>query len=267
MRVSRPLLSFLFVCLLSFPVESQQASTVATTPQRDAQAVAILQQSVAAMAPIPPSDSKATGSVTITAGSLTTQGTVTILTKGTNETSIQFQTPNNPRTVIFASGQGNKIETSQTTVYPLELSASSQCLYFPLPYIASVLSNPDYSIQFVGQEIVGTATANHITVQNTFSSSPTYKFLSPFTAADIWVDATSGLPVKIGMIRRDGGGSAPKIPFSVVYSNYQTVSGVRYPFTIQEYITETLWATTSIQSVAFNTGLTDSSFVVSLGGN
>jgi hypothetical protein len=247
-------------------VDSQQASTAATTPQRDAQAVAILQQSVAAMAPIPPSDSTATGNVIITEGSLTRQGTVTILTRGTTQTSIQFQTPN-PWTVVYGNGQANRVETSQTTVYPLELSASSQCLYFPLPYLSGILSNPDYSIQYIGQETVAASTTNHIVVQNTFSSSPTYRFLSPFTVADIWVDTTSGLPVKIRMIRRDGGGSAPKSPFSVVYSNYQTVSGVRYPFTIQEYITETLWATTNIQSVAFNTGLTDSSFVVSLGGN
>jgi hypothetical protein len=216
---------------------------------------------------VPPSDSTATGSVTTVAGSLTQQGTVTILTRGSAETSIQFQMPNNPWTVVFASGQANKVETAQTTVYPLERSASSQCLYFPLPFLSGILNNADYSVQYVGQEVVGSSTANRIVVQNTFNSTPTYQFLSPFTVAEIWIDAASGLPLKIGMIRRDGGGSAPKIPISVVYSNYQTVSGVRYPFTIQEYVTETLWATINIQSVAFGTGLTDSSFPVSLGGN
>lgn len=267
MRVIRPLLSFLLVCFLSVPVDSHQASTTPTAPsQRDPQAVALLQQSVSVMG-VPPTDSTATGNVTTVAGSLTQQGTVTILTKGSTETSIQFQVPNNPRTVIFANGQANKIETSQTTVYPLELSASSQCLYFPLPFLTGVLSNADYSIKYVGQETVESSTANHIVVQNTFTSSPTYQFLSPFTVADVWIDAASGLPVKIGMIRREGGGSAPRIPISVVYSNYQAVSGVRYPFTIQEFVTETLWATTTIQSVAFNTGLTDSNFPVAMGGN
>jgi hypothetical protein len=244
----------------------QTQATTTSSPQRDPQAVALLQQSVSVMG-VPPSDSTATGNVTIVAGSLTQQGTVTILTKGSTETSIQFQVPNNPWTAVFASNQANKVETSQTTVYPLELAASSQCLYFPLPYLYGVLNNADYSIRYIGQETVGSSAANHIVVQNTFSSSSMYQFLSPFTAADIWIDASSGLPLKIGMVRREGGGSAPKIPFSVVYSNYQTVSGVRYPFTIQEYITETLWATTNIQSVAFNTGLTDSTFAVALGGN
>jgi hypothetical protein len=242
------------------------STATSTAPKRDLQAVTLLQKSVSAMGAMP-SDSTATGSVTTIAGSLTQQGTVTILTRGSNETSIQFQMPNNPWTVVFANGQVNKLETSQTTVYPMELAASSQCLYFPLPFLSGILNNADYSIQYTGQETLGSSAANHIVVQNTFNSSPTFQFLSPFTAADIWIDASSALPVKIGMTRRDGGGSAPKIPISFVYSNYQTVSGVRYPFAIQEYITETLWATTTIQSVAFNTGLSDSTFQVSTEGN
>lgn len=256
------------MCALSLPAGSQQTNSVtATPPQRDAQAVALLQQSVAAFGSVQPSDSTATGSVTITAGSSTTQGTVTILTKGQAETSIQFQMPSNPWTVTFSNGQANKVESTQTTIYPLELSASSQCLYFPQPYLYGILSNPDYSIQYVGEETVGSSTANHIVVQNTFNSSSAYQFLSPFTTADIWLDASTALPVKIGMVRRNGGGSAPRIPFSVVYSNYQSASGVQYPFTIQEYITETSWETTTIQSVVFNSGLTDSSFPVSAGVN
>jgi len=266
MRVTRPVLSLLCVCFLCFPAGSQQATSTSTaSPQRDAQAVALLQQSVTAFGSIQPSDSSATGSVTITAGSLTTEGTVTILTKGVTETSIQFQIPDNPWTVVFSNGEANKVESTQTTVYPLELAASSQCLYFPLPYLSGILNNPDYSIQYIGQETVGSSIANHIIVQNTFNSAAAYQFLSSFTMADIWLDTATALPVKIGMVHRNGGGSATRIPFSVVYSNYQTVSGVRYPFTILENVTDTPWATTTVQSVTFNSGLTDSPFSVVAG--
>lgn len=245
---------------------SETPTITTSAPQRDPQAVALLQQSVSVMG-VPPSDSTATGNVITVAGSLTQQGSVTILTRGSAQSSIQFQMPNNPWTVVFSNGQANKVETAQTTVYPFELAASSQCLYFPLPFLSGILNNPDYSIQYVGQETVGSSSANHIVVQNTFNSTPTYQFLSPFTLADIWIDASSALPIKIGMIRREGGGSAPRIPISVSYSNYQLVSGVRYPFAIQELYTDTLWATTTIQSVTFNTGLTDNNFSVALGAN
>jgi hypothetical protein len=121
---------------------SQTPTTTTTPPQRDPQAVALLQQSISVMG-VPPSDSTAAGSVTTIAGSLTQQGTVTILTRGSTETSIQFQMPNNPWTVVFASGQANKVETAQTTVYPLERAASSQCFYFPLPFLTGILNNAD----------------------------------------------------------------------------------------------------------------------------
>jgi hypothetical protein len=267
MRINVPVFAAsLLLISNSSAVIPQTPAPSTNAPQRDPQAVALLQKSISVMG-VPPSDSTATGNVTTVAGSLTQQGTVTILTRGSTETSIQFQMSNNPWTVVFANGQANKVETSQTTVYPFELAASNQCLYFPLPYFSGILNNPDYSIQYVGQETIDSSDAIHIRVQNTFSSNPHFQSLTEFTTADVWLDASSALPVKIGMIRRDGGGSAPKIPISVVYSSHQTVSGVRYPFTIQEYITETLWATTTIQSVAFNTGLSDSAFQVSTGGN
>jgi hypothetical protein len=266
MRVTRSVILVLPVFFLPFQVNSQQATATAY-PQRDSQAVALLHQSMAAMAPILPADSTAAGSITITAGSQTTQGTLNILTRGSAETAIQVQTPGESWSVIYASGQANRVDSTSTTVLPLELSASSQCLYFPLPYLAGLIANPDVSIQFVAQETIDGSVANHIHVQNTFNSSPPFQFLSEFTIADIWLDATGGLPLRIAMTRRHGGGSSPRIPISFSYSNYQTVSGVRYPFTIQEYITGTLWATTTIQSVTFNSGLTDNSFPIAEGVN
>jgi len=261
-RTFRPVIFTVMLSLLSVTANPQQASTSTTPIPRDARAVLLLRQAASAMAAVPPSDSTATGNVTIVAGSSTTNGTVTIQTKGSSESSIQFQVPTDPWKVVFASGQANKVETSQTTVYTVELAASSQCLYFPLPYLLGILNNPDYSIQYVGQETLNGAAVNHLVVQNTFNSATGFQFLASFTTADIWIDASTLLPAKIAMIRRDGGGSRPKIPISVAYSNYKSVSGVLYPFTIQEYITETLWATTTIQSVSFNTGLTDASFTI-----
>jgi hypothetical protein len=219
------------------------------------------------MAAVPPSDSAATGNVTITTGPLSTQGTVTILTKGLTETSVQYQMPDNSWTLISSNGQANKVESSQTVAYPLEFAASSRCVYFPLPYLAGILSNPDYSILFVGKETLGSAAVFHIAVQNTFVSSPKYQFLSPFTLAEIWFDAATGLPKQISYNRQSGRGASPKILISVSYSNYQVVSGVLHPFTIEESVNGTLWATTSIQSVTFNTGLTETNFPISAAGN
>jgi hypothetical protein len=257
-----PFLAFLITFLLN-PQAPQGLPPVVV---RDPQAVALLQKSIATMGVLP-SDSSASGNITIVAGGSTDQGTIQILTRGTTETSVSVETGTANWQVIFSGGQANRIEASTTSVLPLELAASSQSLHFPLPYLCGLLSNSDYSVQYLGQEVLGSSTVNHIRVQDTFTSSSSYQFLAGFTTADIWLDASSTLPVKISLVRRYGGDSAPKIPISISYSNYRTVSGVQYPFAIQEFITGTLWATTTIQSVSFNTGLTDANFPVVLEGN
>src|SRR5258708_36602410 len=115
MRINVPLFAASLLLISSRLVGTPQApTTTPSVPQRDPQAVALLQKSVSVMG-VPPSDSTATGSVTAVAGSLTQQGTVTILTKGSTQTSIQFQGLNDPWTVIFANGEANRVASSQTT--------------------------------------------------------------------------------------------------------------------------------------------------------
>jgi hypothetical protein len=114
---------------------------------RDAQAVALVSQSIAAMGNTFPADSTATGSVTIKAGSETSQGTIRILTRSTNQTSIQFQTSMANWSVIYSNGEANRVDATGTTVLPLELAASSQCLYFPFPFLFGLLNNSDVSLQ------------------------------------------------------------------------------------------------------------------------
>jgi len=257
-----PFLAF----LISFFLNPQAPQSAPPVVVRDPQAVALLQKSIAVMGVLP-SDSTASGTITIVAGSSTEQGTIQILTRGTTQTSVTVLVGTPNWAVIYSGGQANRIEAGTTSVLCLELAASSQSLHFPLPFISGLVSNSDFAIQYIGQESLGSSAANHIRVQNTFASQPLWQSLSEFTTADIWLDASTALPAKISLVRRDGGGSSPKIPISVTYSNYQSVSGVRYPFTIQEYVTQTLWATTAIQSVAFNTGLSDANFTVIQGGN
>jgi hypothetical protein len=129
-------------------------STLAATTQNataSPQPTTLLQQSLAAMATNLPTDSSATGNVTITAGSLTSQGTVQILTRGANQTSVQFQTTNGNWSVIYSNGQASRTDSTGTNSLPLELAASSQSPYFPLAFLSGLLSNPDIAFQFIDQ--------------------------------------------------------------------------------------------------------------------
>jgi len=262
------ILSLFTALILSFPNvgAAQQATTPPSTsanqsPQRDAQALAILQGAFAAMGGSVPSDSTANGTVTTVAGSRTETGSVTILTRGTNQASEQIQTPHG-FTLVYSKGQASQVIDSVTTPLSSELASSSRSVAFPVPLIAAILNNPDYGFVYLGLESLNGLEVHHLQYWNSFNSQPKFQFLAPLTLTDIWIDTVSGLPQRISQIQRAGRGSEPRIQLDTYLSNYQKVSGVLYPFLIQKSLNGSPWMTFTIASVSFNTGLTDANFPV-----
>lgn len=245
----------LFLC--SAQTESQQIST---TVQRDAQAVGILRQSVAAMAATAPTDSSATGIVTIVEGSTTQSGSIQILTRGITQTIETISLPDGQRSIVYSNGDAKEILGTQSENPPLELIVTDQSVLFPLPFLTALLGNADESIRYIGAETLNGSPAQHVQVSNTFASKPRLGKLASFSTTDIWFDASSALPLKISYFRRAGGGSVPAIPVEVHFSNYSRVSGVLYPFQIQRSLNGTPWQTITVQNVSFGVGLTDAQF-------
>ena len=250
--------------LIASPTAPQQTATqTAPAPQRDPQAVAIVQHGVNAMGGAAPSDSTATGTINLVAGSQNENGTITILTKWTAETSEQINLPSGQRVVTYSNGQAAETTPSGSSTVVMQLAVTDQCAVFPLPLLIAALNNPDSSFQSVGQDTVNGAAAQHVQVWNSFASRPRLAALAPFSLLDIWFDASSGLPLKIAYTRRAAGGAAvPAFPVEVSFSNYTKFGGVSYPLQIQKSFNGTPWQTIIIQSVVFNTGLTDAQFQV-----
>jgi len=256
-----------FWLVLSLSLFVASFSVAQTSTVSDLQAVQFLKRSVSAMATVAPTDSVATGSVNIVAGSQTSQGTVRILTRGINETSVQVQTQDANWAIVFLQGQASKTDAGTSTALSLEGASTSQAAYFPLAYLAAILQNPDAVIQNIGSETLNGASAQHLRTWNSFRSAPSWQFLSAFTITDIWLDGSSGLPRRVSFVHRDGGGATPKILVTIDYSNYQNIDGVLFPMQIQQSVNGTPWMTVSIQAASFNTGLTDADFPVVQGGN
>jgi hypothetical protein len=249
---------FISACLFLF----QSAMQTATPVQRDPQAVALLQSSVKAMGGTVPADSVATGNVTIVAGSQTSTGTIRILTRGTSQSSEQITLPQSSYSVTYSGGLADETINSATASVPFERTVTSQSVCFPLPFLASALANSDEAIQYVGLETVGEQSFQHIRIQNTFASQPILQKFAEFTIFDVWLDASTSLPHRISFIRRNGSGTAPRIPMDAYFSDYKTTSGAAYPTQINLSLNGTPWTTITINTVAFNTGLTDSNFSI-----
>lgn len=247
-----------FLLVLNVPAIAQ------TSPTRDPQAVLLLQKSVAAMGGVAPSDSTATGAIKLVAGSLKDSGTVTVLTRGLDETAEKLQmSQEGYRAVIYYSWQANRVTGTINTPLHLELAATSQCPDFPLPLLVAALNDGDFALQYIGAETIDGQSAYHVRFWDTFASDKQLQSLADFTKRDVWISAASGIPIRLTYNRRAGGGSAPSIPMQVDYANYRNVSGILYPFLIKKSKDGTPWVTITVQSVQLNTGLTDASFPVS----
>jgi hypothetical protein len=206
-----------------------------------------------------PRDSVASGSITIVEGSSTESGTFRALTRGADQTAEITETSERTETVVHSRGiAANKIGTSVRNL-KLELAVSSQSATFPLALLTGIATDSGYVFEYVGLESLQETTAHHIRLWRVFSDSKA-KHLEEFSAKDLWIDATTALPCKLAFVRRESAGTEPGVPVEVFFSDYRNVGGVLYPFQIRKSLNGTPWITITIESVALNTGLTDSDF-------
>ena len=162
----------------------------------------------------------------------------------------------------MSKGQASGVDGITARQFSLELATSSRSPDFPLVLIAAALNSADISFRYLGAEVSGTAEMHHLRLWNTFYSNQKLRFLAEFTARDVWLDAGSGLPVKVSYEERTGGGASSRIPIVLTYSNYKNVGGVLYPFSIEKSVNGTPWAKIAIAQVHLNTGLTDNDFPI-----
>jgi hypothetical protein len=224
------------------------------------QASAVLQKAVVVMGNLP-ADSTASGSITMIDGSSDNSGTIDITTRGTDQTSELITVSNGVSKATYSRGSASDTQHLSTkSHFSLELAATTQSAVFVLPLLTNVLSSSDFSVEYIDLEDINGRDSHHIRVKNTYASQPDLTYLSEFTTRDIWIDATTYLPIKMSYESRDGGGAAPRTSIDVLYSDYKSVNGVLYPFTIEKYRNGTRWTVVSISKVLFNSGLADSSF-------
>src|SRR5271156_4828124 len=110
--------ALLFVVLsLSASLSAQQTTSTSGPPvTRDAQAVLILGQALAVMGGAPPTDSVATGTIAIVAGSKSDDGTIRTLTRGADQSAEHIQLHGEADGVIYSRGQANEVVRGATRV-------------------------------------------------------------------------------------------------------------------------------------------------------
>jgi len=249
--------------LLLAPAAYPQTSLAPTA--NDPQAVTLASQALVALTgSIQVNDVTLTGTGTRTAGSDVQSGSVSLKALGTLEARLDLSTTDGTLSIIRnldsnSSPQGFWIGLDGN----VHSMAGQNCVtdaawFFPALSILSQLSNPSVTTTYIGQETKNGAAVQHLhfVVQ---SSDPT-GFFQQLSAEDVYLDASSNLPVVIAFNAHSDTDASTNIPVEIDFSNYQAVSGVQVPFRIQMQFNGSLLLDLAIQSATWNSGLTDATF-------
>ena len=257
----------LFAVTLASPSLQAQQSTAATPASAgatvcDTQALTVLQRAVAAMGGSAPLDSTAAGTIEITAGTRTESGSFTLLTRGVTQSAERIAAAFTAETRVYSGGWAALTVGQSTQTLSIEGSLGNQSVIFPLPFLLNALSDTSLSCEYLGTVATDSVPQLHIRFWHQHANKPGWRSLVPFTVVDVWIDPNSTLPLRISYGRLDRESDMPTLSIDVFFSRYQNFAGVLYPMNIKESWNGTPWAEITIQSVALNSGLTDSNFPV-----
>lgn len=266
MRYSRVALLFGLTFCSCFAFAKQSSAPLVTPPQRDPQAVAVLQQAIATMGGSPAIGAvqDLTGSGTITyywAGS-EVNGPVTLRGKNGEEFRLDADLPQGTRSWIVSDGQGSLQEaTGQKTSIPFSNSWNLANLSAPNMALLAALNDSSFSIVMAGQPVVGGKQLYDVRLQKSFGSTDDPSgSLSKWSQRDYLIDPATLMVVAAQDTQYSNDSPRHTFRHQIAFSDYRPANGALFPFSITETIEGQQTWTIQLSSITLNSGLTDSTF-------
>lgn len=203
-----------------------------------------------------------TGSATWHAGSLNDSGSATLSAANTGTSQLQLVLSSSGTRTEAASGQGTNLACTWSGEDAVAHNIDPGNCWRPVLWFLPPLSlQPSLLPTYLGAVDMGsgpvgfgTETYRHLQSQLVFpdlTGTLTSDIMQRSTA-DLGLDPSSFLPAVLSYsIRPDNGAPIP-IAVEIHYSNYQTINGVKIPFTIERYINGTLQLEIAVTSAQVN---------------
>lgn len=262
--------------LLAFPfllvsgVSSAQQTAVSTSAPRDAQAVSVLQRSLAALTGTTNlSDVTLDANANYVAGSDEESGSATLKATAIGQGRIDLSLSNGSRSEIVDTSQaapsGSWCGTDgiwhATVAHNLYTDPT---WFFPAFLISRALSTSTYAISAVDAETQGGIAVQHIKIyqQQSEATSDLATLIQGLSQVDLYLNPSTMLPMSITFNKHADNNALVNIPIEIQFSNYQTVQGISVPYHVQKYIQNELGLDLTVTSVQVNSGLSSSDFQV-----
>ena len=256
-------LSVICLLLLNSPTRGQQA------PSSVNQAANLLSQSAAALTgSVQLSDITLTGTVQRTIGGDEQNGSVTLKATAIGESRIDIN---------LAAGLHSEILNTSSFPFVGSWSAPDGVShpipqhnlwlepgwFFPTFLVVHGAQTSTYTSAYVGQTTLDSVSVQHVSIsQVPLDSSPNAVALQQLSQEEIYLDASTFLPVAITFNTHPDNNALLQIPVEIRFSDYRSTNGAQVPFHIQKFLNNVLLLDLQIQSVSLNTGLTSATFAV-----
>lgn len=263
MRIARSVL-LLFPFVLVSGVSSAQQ--VAAPASRDAQAVSLLQRSLATVVGTNTiKDVTLTGSANWIAGSDDESGSTVLKATAIGQGRIDLSLSGGQRSEVIDISQvppvggwcGTDVTWHSMVAHNL---LSDPTWFFPTFLISRALSTASYAISPVNAETQNGVAVEHVRIYQQSGTGQTASLLQGLSQIDIYLNASTLLPASISFNTHADTNALVNIPIQIKFSNYQVVQGISVPYHIQKYIQNGLALDVTLSSVQVNSGLSASEF-------
>ena len=264
MRVVRLALSLALIFQTSSQLHAQQS---AIAVQRDPQAIATLTQTIMAAGGAKVSsiqDFTGTGVITYNWAGEATSGSVRLYGKGPSQFRMDSTVPAGLQSLVIVGHKAILVPAhAAKTDVPIRATVCTGNLTLPGLRIAQALADSSISVVYVGLVAWNGSQAHQIHVVLPIDSrlvvSPTFSGLGEF---DLYFDPNS--TQLLGLAEKIWWDDDLRQPYlhELIFSNYQLANSVAVPYTITEKMGgQQTWSIT-LDSLAFNTGLSDDVFQI-----
>lgn len=234
----------------------------ATDPSTGETGEQILERSYAALGGRTPDQATLSGAVSVTSGGESSSGKLRVLASGYQKTNESFETSNGVTEARFNAGDLLLFEDGAATRPSREFAVSGQSSFFPTVLISRALQGEDMAVAYLGDEVVEGGVAKRVRVWDTYSRDPDSDFLADLSAFDIWVSASTDLPLMLRRERRQARGAAYGTIYEFRYADYQSFDGDQVPTRVTAARNYVDWVEWSISSVSWTDPLPADAFEI-----
>ena len=263
--VRRSALPLRLLRLLTIFVVAAVPLSRAQIPQSDPKAVAIVMQaSLALTGGTTVNDATLTGTATSIAGSTRETGTVTLIFAGLSFSRIDLQLDSGSSSEIRNnSGAPNGGVVDPKGNYhqlPLHNCFNPPAWFSPLGWVQAGLTT-NAVLSYIGSETRGGVAVDHVrSYLGVDPTNPTANLQQKLSTFDLYLDASSHLPLAVEFNTHPYDDAGRDIPSEVRFNDYRLIGQVDTPFLIQKLSQGSLQLEIAVSGANTNSGVSPTQF-------